>query len=101
MSMVHPRTSEIRIWKHRVATSFLVGVLLMAGCAVGPKYHRSSVEVPPTYKEADNWKPAQPNELSLRGNWWERFSDAQLNSLEEQVNVSNQNLKAAEAQYTQ
>jgi NodT family efflux transporter outer membrane factor (OMF) lipoprotein len=48
-----------------------------------------------------NWKTAQPNDHNLGGNWWEIFNDPQLNSLEEQVNVSNQNLKAAIAQYQQ
>jgi NodT family efflux transporter outer membrane factor (OMF) lipoprotein len=37
----------------------------------------------------------------LAGNWWEIFGDPQLNTLEQQVNVSNQNLKAAAAQYQQ
>src|SRR5207245_4342853 len=36
-----------------------------------------------------------------RGKWWEIFQDPQLNTLEEQISVSNQNLKAAEAQYRQ
>jgi len=31
----------------------------------------------------------------------EIFNDTQLNALEQQVNISNQNLKAAEAQYAQ
>jgi NodT family efflux transporter outer membrane factor (OMF) lipoprotein len=35
----------------------------------------------------------------LGGNWWEIFQDPQLNALEQQINVSNQNLKAAVAQY--
>jgi len=48
-----------------------------------------------------DWKPAQPSDQNLGGNWWEIFQDTQLNDLEAQVNVSNQNLKAAEAQYTQ
>jgi NodT family efflux transporter outer membrane factor (OMF) lipoprotein len=56
---------------------------------------------PPAYKESANWKPAQPNEQQLGGNWWEIFQDPQLNSLEEQINVSNQNLKSAVAQYQQ
>jgi NodT family efflux transporter outer membrane factor (OMF) lipoprotein len=77
------------------------GLLLLAGCTVGPKYNRPPVETPPAYKEAGNWKTAQPNELSLRGNWWELFQDPQLNALEQQVTVSNQNLKAAAAVYTQ
>jgi len=49
----------------------------------------------------DNWKQAQPNDLNLGDNWWELFQDPQLHALEAQVNVSNQNLRAAEAQYTQ
>jgi NodT family efflux transporter outer membrane factor (OMF) lipoprotein len=74
---------------------------LLAGCTVGPNYHRPAAEVPATYKEVGNWKPAQPNDQNLGGNWWEIFQDPQLNALEQQVNVSNQNLKAAQAQYTQ
>jgi NodT family efflux transporter outer membrane factor (OMF) lipoprotein len=72
-----------------------------AGCSVGPKYQRPPVETPSAYKEAGNWKTAQPNDQNLGGSWWQIFQDPQLNSLEEQINVSNQNLKAAEAQYTQ
>lgn len=87
---------------NRIAGSICaLSVLLLAGCAVGPNYHRPAAEVPPTYKEVGDWKPAQPNDQQLAGNWWEIFQDPQLNSLEAQVNVSNQNLKAAEAQYTQ
>ncbi|HET6931516.1 MAG TPA: efflux transporter outer membrane subunit [Candidatus Acidoferrum sp.] len=86
----------------RMAGAFTVlSMALIAGCAVGPNYKRPAAEVPATYKEAGNWKPAQPNEQNLGGNWWEMFHDPQLNALEEQINVSNQNLKAAEAQYTQ
>src|ERR1700741_2819662 len=76
-------------------------MLLLAGCTVGPNYRRPAAEVPATYKEVGNWKQAQPNEQNLGGNWWQMFQDSQLNALESQVNVSNQNLKAAEAQYTQ
>jgi NodT family efflux transporter outer membrane factor (OMF) lipoprotein len=68
---------------------------------VGPAYKRPTAEVPAAYKELGNWKQAQPNDQNLGGNWWEMFQDQQLNALEAQVNVSNQNLKAAEAQYTQ
>jgi NodT family efflux transporter outer membrane factor (OMF) lipoprotein len=73
----------------------------ICGCTVGPNYKRPAAEVPTAYKELGNWKQAQPNDQNLGGNWWEMFQDPQLNALELQVNVSNQNLKAAEAQYTQ
>lgn len=84
-----------------VVLSLAISVLQTCGCTVGPEYKRPLAEVPPVYKEVGNWKRAQPNDQSLGGNWWEMFQDSQLNALELQVNVSNQNLKAAEAQYTQ
>ena len=101
MSLRPNPNAEIRLWKRALAGVGLVSVLSIAGCAVGPKYNRPAVEVPPAYKEVGDWKPAQPNEQNLGGAWWQIFQDQQLNALEDQINVSNQNLKAAEAQYTQ
>src|SRR3981081_3480817 len=101
MSLRRNPNAEIRLWKRALAGVGLVSVLSIAGCAVGPKYNRPAVEVPPAYKEVGDWKPAQPNEQNLGGAWWQIFQDQQLNALENQINVSNQNLKAAEAQYTQ
>jgi NodT family efflux transporter outer membrane factor (OMF) lipoprotein len=34
-----------------------------------------------------------------RGSWWEIYQDPELNRLEERIDVSNQNLKAAQAQF--
>ena len=96
----NPR-KDVRVGAKGIATVFVASVLLLAGCAVGPKYVRPPAEVPPAYKETGNWKTAQPSDLSLLGNWWEIFQDAQLNALEQQVSISNQNIKAAQAQYTQ
>jgi NodT family efflux transporter outer membrane factor (OMF) lipoprotein len=73
--------------------------LSISACAVGPKYKTPAVPTPPAYKEMGDWKTAQPSDENLGGNWWEIFHDDQLNGLEQQVNVSNQNLKAAAAQY--
>jgi NodT family efflux transporter outer membrane factor (OMF) lipoprotein len=78
-----------------------IGALGFTGCVVGPKYHVPPAPAPPAYKEVGDWKPAQPNDKSLGGEWWTVFQDSQLNDLEQQVNVSNQNLKAAAAQYQQ
>jgi NodT family efflux transporter outer membrane factor (OMF) lipoprotein len=77
----------------------VIVVLTLGGCAVGPNYHTPSVDTPPAYKEAMDWKPAQPNDQNLGGDWWTIFKDPELDKLEQQVNVSNQNLIAAEAQY--
>jgi NodT family efflux transporter outer membrane factor (OMF) lipoprotein len=78
-----------------------LAVLPFSGCAVGPKYHPPVAPAPPAYKELGNWKPAQPNDRNLGGEWWKIFQDPQLDALELEVNVSNQNLKAAAAQYQQ
>jgi NodT family efflux transporter outer membrane factor (OMF) lipoprotein len=101
MNFIRASRIEARVRKRMAASMCGLSVLLLAGCAVGPNYKRPAAEVPAAYKEVANWKQAQPNEQNLGGNWWEMFQDPQLNDLESQVNVSNQNLKAAEAQYTQ
>jgi NodT family efflux transporter outer membrane factor (OMF) lipoprotein len=92
---------EARVHKRIAGSLCVLSMLLVAGCTVGPNYRRPAAEVPATYKEVGNWKQAQPNDQNIGGNWWEMFQDPQLNALELQVNVSNQNLKAAAAQYTQ
>ena len=78
-----------------------IAALQLTGCVAGPKYHPPAVQAPPAYKEVGDWKPAQPNDQNLGGTWWTIFQDPQLDALELQVNVSNQNLKAAEAQFRQ
>ena len=71
---------------------------LLAGCTVGPDYVRPEVQTPAAYKE---WATASPGDSMPRGKWWETFRDPVLNRLEEQVDISNQNIRAAEAQYRQ
>src|SRR5579872_4326462 len=88
-------------------TALAVSLIGLAGCAVGPKYARPSVQVPSAYKElnvgdtgqSDLWKTAQPQDAAARGNWWEAFDDEELNSLEEKGGVSNQNIAAAAANF--
>ena len=78
------------------------GVLLLsAGCSVGPDYVRPPTATPEAYKENAGWKVAQPRDELPRGRWWEIYNDPQLNALEEQVDISNQNLAAAEANFRQ
>ena len=78
---------------------FALALLQLSGCVVGPNYHTPAAQISSVYKEAEGWKPAAPNDQKLGGDWWTVFQDPELNDLELQVNVSNQNLKGAEAQY--
>jgi NodT family efflux transporter outer membrane factor (OMF) lipoprotein len=87
----------------------VLSALLLASCTVGPKYSKPSVPMTPAYKEqppanfkeAGNWKPAQPGDTNLPGKWWEIFNDSQLNALEEQIDPANLSLKIAEARFRQ
>ena len=74
---------------------------LLGGCLVGPNYVRPPAPVPAAYKEGADWKPAEPRDAVNRGKWWEIFGDAKLNALIEQVDVSNQTVRAAEAKLRQ
>lgn len=84
-----------------------VAMLCLAGCNVGPRYVKPaalppSATAPTVYKETPpdpGWVVADPADTQLRGKWWEIFGDPVLDKLEDKVDVSNQNLKAAVAQY--
>ena len=89
--------------KYRLVTVTLVAALIFGGCTVGPKYQKPAAQAPQAYKEltpadfskTDGWKVAQPQDAVLHGKWWELFNDPELNALEDQVNISNQNIKSA------
>jgi NodT family efflux transporter outer membrane factor (OMF) lipoprotein len=79
----------------------LVLLMVISGCSVGPDYKRPDASVPSSFKELKGWRQALPRDQEIRTNWWETFDDPLLNSLEEQVSVSNQSIALAESQYRQ
>src|SRR6185369_8916991 len=93
------RLESIR--KKRGAILIAATLCLLTACSVGPNYHRPAMDVGTQYKELTDWKPAEPKDELIRGKWWQVFGDAELNELAAQIDVSNQNLKAAEARYRQ
>jgi NodT family efflux transporter outer membrane factor (OMF) lipoprotein len=91
-----------------LAASLLLA--LATGCKpVGPDYKRPEVQAPATYKEGGasaavvpppnpaggGWRPANPSDGMLRGNWWEVYQDPQLNLLEDRVASNNPSLRQA------
>jgi NodT family efflux transporter outer membrane factor (OMF) lipoprotein len=90
-----------RIWTAPVLA------LGFASCNLAPSYRPPPVAAtanyregqPPTAEGAQTWQPARPNDSAARGAWWESFGDPELNSLEEQVRVSNQTILAAAANF--
>jgi NodT family efflux transporter outer membrane factor (OMF) lipoprotein len=83
----------------RITAAFLLSAC--AACAHPPAYTVPSAPEAPAFKESDQWKVASPGDAAVRGDWWELFGDAQLTRLEQQIDVSNQSLKSAEARFTE
>ena len=92
------------------AAIFLLGAvmgLVLTGCRVGPDYVRPAAPLAPAFKEPlpenfksqDGWKPAQPGDAQLKGDWWTLFDDPQLNTLEAQIDPANETLQQAEANF--
>ncbi|MBN8751085.1 Outer membrane protein OprM [Xylophilus ampelinus] len=87
-----------------LGSTVLAAVLALGGCAVGPRYERPVAATATAFKEApaaEGWVPAQPGDALDRGEWWTRFGDPQLDALAARVQISNQNIAAAVAAYTQ
>ena len=80
--------------------TFLV-VFLLAGCAVGPDYHRPTADIPPDWQPGAPWHEATPSDAILKGKWWELFQDATLNGLVERSLTANENLHIAAARLDQ
>ena len=73
------------------------GCALLTACAVGPNYKRPAMDLSSAYKEQDGWKPSAPADALDKGKWWEIYNDEVLNGLEEQIDISNNNVLAAAA----
>jgi NodT family efflux transporter outer membrane factor (OMF) lipoprotein len=90
-------------FRFQVAITSALTALLLTGCRVGPKYQKPPAlaqappaaykESPTEFPESDGWKVAQPQDAMLHGKWWEIYNDPELNSLEEKLNIDNQNIK--------
>lgn len=80
--------------------------LLLAGCAVGPDFHRPRVAVPSAWQGlSDNATLTQPSittgQPAQLVAWWQNFDDPILTSLVERAIASNLDLRQAEARIRQ
>jgi NodT family efflux transporter outer membrane factor (OMF) lipoprotein len=72
-------------------------LVLLAGCTVGPDYHRPEVGLPAAFKEA--WLPAEPADALPRGPWWTMYDDPVLTDLVNAADAANQTIRQADAAY--
>jgi multidrug efflux system outer membrane protein len=106
------KTFEARAKRSLRSLCFLLLIAGVAGCAVGPDYHRPAAitdhPLPKNFSDENSadtnqgsWKIAEPSANVPRGEWWQIFSDAELNRLETLALTNNQNLAAAAARFEQ
>jgi NodT family efflux transporter outer membrane factor (OMF) lipoprotein len=96
-SVAAPRTSRVA-----AALGCVAAIAALAGCAVGPDYHRPSTPASASYKEIPpGWKVAEPGDRSDRGPWWSIYDDARLSALIETLNTNNQTIAQFDAAYRQ
>jgi NodT family efflux transporter outer membrane factor (OMF) lipoprotein len=82
--------------------TLLISALAVSGCApVGPNFERPAAIVSPQFKEIKGWKIATPRANEPKGEWWSVFHDPELAQLLRVVVVSNQTIKADEANFRQ
>jgi NodT family efflux transporter outer membrane factor (OMF) lipoprotein len=83
------------------SAAIVIALLACSACAPTTKYVPPAADVAPAFRENADWKIAEPADETLRGPWWELYGDPELSELERQIDLSNQTLKAAEAQFAQ
>ena len=60
----------------------VVATALASGCAVGPNYHRPTVQTPATFRDLNDKEQVQVEAASFADlPWWQVFADPQLQEL--------------------
>jgi multidrug efflux system outer membrane protein len=97
-----PKVTRKAPWAQRtfskapISFSALIISVLMAGCTVGPNYHRPSVQAPPSYRGSDEASEAQAQVASFADlPWWQIFQDPQLQDLIRMALKQNYDLQLA------
>ncbi len=89
----------------KLARSFsllaVLAALGVAGCTVGPNYHRASAPAATHWDVAEPWRESAPKDALGKGDWWEVFHDDDLTGFAREALQSNQNLKISVARLEQ
>jgi NodT family efflux transporter outer membrane factor (OMF) lipoprotein len=85
---------------HRALFPVVIAAVL-AGCAGAPPYQPPKLEMPAAWKTEPPFALAKPDDAALRGPWWKRFGDAQLDALQDQAIAASPTLAAATARLAQ
>ena len=72
-------------------------ISLLAGCTVGPNYHKPPVATAPAFEEPHAQAAAQSQSDIAWSNWWTVFHDPVLDNLESQATDANRDIRIAVA----
>ena len=76
--------------------------LLLAGCAVGPDYHRPALDLPGQYRDDPGAQSGADNAASVGDSgWWQVYSDPNLEALLNAAIKNNYDVKIAVARIDQ
>src|SRR3989442_1885691 len=90
----HPATKRginMRAFRGVIA----LGLFLIAGCAIGPKYQKPLAPVPAQFKEGATADSGTPD--IAYSDWWRVFNDPALDRLETEADAANQDIRLAVA----
>jgi multidrug efflux system outer membrane protein len=77
------------------------GIALLAGCTVGPNYHRPPVPAAPAYEEPHSQPAAASTPDIAWSDWWKVFNDPVLDNLESSAADANRDIRIALAHVDQ
>jgi multidrug efflux system outer membrane protein len=90
------RRRQKRMMRWAGAISMLCGGIVAAGCAVGPNYHRPTVQTPASFRDAKGDQPVDAQTASYADlPWWQVFQDPQLQELMRSALKQNYDLRIA------
>lgn len=88
--------------QHLVTAQCAAVAALLAGCAVGPDYSQPKIEnLPVAWKIEPPWHESVPDDAASKGQWWQRYADPQLDTLETQALANSPTLQIAAARLSQ
>lgn len=83
---------------------YALGALLalgLGGCVTPPPYRKPALDMPATWQTEAPWRASAPRDDVVKGEWWRRFQDPQLDALIRQAMEGNQTMAVARARLTQ
>jgi NodT family efflux transporter outer membrane factor (OMF) lipoprotein len=104
MSAAPRRGIRWKPWRLRAAP-LAGGLLLLAGCAVGPNYRPPAVDTPSTFSQPAPTSPERPGAARRPApdptRWWRALEDPELDALVDRAVASNFDLQIALARLQQ